>query len=257
MNDKTPPPDMKVPFGFQDVDREDKHHLVRDVFDRVASRYDIMNDFMSAGIHRLWKRSFVAEIPKRPNLSLLDVAGGTGDIAFRYLSSLSKISSETCVTLCDINQEMLNVGQKRALKRHLPLTPRWVCGDAMALPIPSRSIDVYTIAFGLRNVTDIYQALSEAYRVLKPGGLFLCLEFSQVTLPFLNQLYTKYSFDIIPLIGQLVAKDQPAYQYLVESIARFPNQDTLVQMVETAGFKHVTYRNLSGGTAAIHKGWRV
>jgi demethylmenaquinone methyltransferase/2-methoxy-6-polyprenyl-1,4-benzoquinol methylase len=257
MKDKINSPKTKVPFGFQDVDPEDKHHLVRDVFDRVASRYDVMNDFMSAGIHRLWKRSFVAEIPKRSRLHLLDVAGGTGDIAFRYLSSLSETNSETRVTLCDINQEMLKVGQKRTLNRQLPFLPEWVCGDALQLPIPSRSIDVYTIAFGLRNVTDIPQALSEAYRVLKPGGLFLCLEFSQITLPLLDQLYTKYAFQVIPLIGQLVAKDRAAYQYLVESIARFPNQETLVQMLENSGFKHITYKNLSGGTAAIHKGWRV
>ncbi|MBL0941801.1 MAG: bifunctional demethylmenaquinone methyltransferase/2-methoxy-6-polyprenyl-1,4-benzoquinol methylase UbiE [Alphaproteobacteria bacterium] len=248
---------MKVPFGFQDVDPEDKPHLVRNVFDQVASRYDIMNDFMSAGIHRLWKRSFVAEIPKRPNLHLLDVAGGTGDIAFRYLSSLSEINPETRVTLCDINQAMLSVGQRRALTRQLPLLPKWICADALQLPIPSRSIDVYTIAFGLRNVTDIHQALFEAYRVLKPGGLFLCLEFSQISYPLLEQLYTKYAFHIIPLMGQLVAKGRTAYQYLVESIARFPNQETLVQMLASAGFKHTTYRNLSGGTAAIHKGWRV
>lgn len=247
----------KVPFGFQDVNPEDKPRLVRNVFDRVASRYDIMNDFMSIGIHRLWKRALVSHIPKRPGIHLLDVAGGTGDVSFRYLSSLSEEDAQTRVTICDINQEMLGVGQKRALKPRLPFSPEWICGDASALPILSRSVDVYTIAFGLRNVTDIPRVLSEAHRVLKPGGLFLCLEFSRIVLPLLDKIYAKYAFHAVPLIGQLIAKDRLAYQYLVESIARFPPQDAIVQLLENARFKHVTYQNLSGGIAAIHKAWRV
>lgn len=247
-------PDIEtVPFGFKDVPTESKETLVKRVFSSVAEKYDLMNDLMSGGVHRLWKNFMVGQISPRENLRILDVAGGTGDISFR----MSKAFPDATLTLCDINPEMLEVGKKRAADRKLSHDIEWVCGDACNLPFGDRSKDVYTIAFGLRNVTDTQGALNDAFRVLAPGGQFLCLEFSKVSLPMLRESYEKYSFEVIPKIGQWVAGDQEAYQYLVESIARFPDQHALEGMMKTAGFDRVSHINLAGGIAALHMGWRI
>jgi len=239
-------------FGFRTVSEEEKASLVRAVFDDVASRYDLMNDVMSGGIHRLWKTSLIDWLRPRPAMTLLDVGGGTGDIAFRF-----RARGGGPVTVCDINREMLSVGRDRAIDRNQQDGIAWVCGDAECLPMPDRSVDAYTIAFCLRNVTHIDAALAEARRVLKPGGRFLCLEFSQVVLPAMRRLYDRYSFDILPHIGAMVAGNRDAYQYLVESIRKFPPQEALVGRMRQAGLEQVRYRNLSGGIAALHSGWRL
>jgi demethylmenaquinone methyltransferase/2-methoxy-6-polyprenyl-1,4-benzoquinol methylase len=239
-------------FGFKTVREDEKSTLVRDVFDSVAPKYDLMNDLMSAGIHRLWKSSFLDWLKPRPDQTLLDVGGGTGDIALGW-----KKRGGGAAMVCDINREMLSVGRDRAFNRNVVGGLAWVCGDAERLPVASQSVDRYTIAFCLRNVTHWEQAIAEAYRVLKPGGRFMCLEFSEVRLPGLKQAYEMYSFNIMPRIGQLVTGNRDAYQYLVESIRKFPPQDELKGMVEAAGFERAEYRNLSGGIAAIHSGWRL
>ncbi len=243
---------QRTHFGFKTVDTEQKQGMVRDVFDRVASRYDIMNDLMSAGLHRVWKEEFVRGLRLPPHAKLLDVAGGTGDIAFRSLRHYP----HTDVTLCDINAAMLNEGRKRAIDRNL-LTPRWVCGNAEALPFTDNSFDAYTIAFGIRNVTHIDKALAEARRVLKPGGRFHCLEFAPIDSIPLKALYDAYSFNLIPWIGEKVTGDGAPYQYLVESIRRFPKQADFAAMIERAGFSRVSYRSLNLGVVAIHQGWRL
>jgi len=248
-------------FGDREVPAEEKAGLVRGVFQSVAGRYDLMNDLMSGGVHRLWKATLLDWLNLRPGQRLVDVAGGTGDIAFGVLD---RLGPERCgpIVVCDLTPDMLRVGRDRALDRGL-LAPRlpgglhWVCGDAQALPLADRSMDAYTIAFGLRNVTRIEAALAEARRVLRPGGRFLCLEFSQVVLPLLSQLYDLYSFRVLPALGQLVAGDREAYRYLVESIRRFPPQDELAARMTEAGLGQVRYRNLSGGIAALHSGWRL
>jgi len=239
-------------FGFRTVAEEDKVALVRDVFDSVAGKYDLMNDLMSVGIHRLWKSTFLDMLRPRPDQVLLDVGGGTGDIAFGW-----KKRGGGKVTVCDINREMLSVGRDRAVDRNLSSGVTWVCGNAESLPIPDRSVDRYTIAFCLRNVTHWENAIAEAYRVLKPGGRFMCLEFSHVIVPGLKQAYDAYSFNVLPRVGELVTGNRDAYQYLVESIRKFPPQGELAAMIGDAGFERVTVRNLSAGIAAIHSGWRV
>ena len=243
-------------FGFRDVDAEEKPSLVRDVFERVADRYDLMNDLMSGGIHRLWKSAMIAWLAPPPEIRLLDVAGGTGDIAVRVIERLAPARPEA-VVVCDLTPDMLAVGRGRALDRGILGGIEWICGDAEALPLPDRSVTAYTIAFGLRNVTRIEVALAEARRVLKPGGRFLCLEFSRVVLPVVAELYDLYSFRVLPAMGGLVAGDRAAYQYLVESIRRFPPQDELAALIAAAGLGHVHYRNLSGGVAALHSAWRL
>lgn len=245
-------PKSNVPFGFEDIAPDDKTKKVQDLFNRVASKYDLMNDLMSGGLHRLWKHEMIQTLAPQPNWTILDVAGGTGDIAFKIL----KAQPSARVTVCDLTPGMLAVGQQRA-STPAPRTLQWVCGDAAHLPFPSNSVDAYTIAFGLRNVTEMQLALEETHRVLKPGGRFLCLEFSQVQYPVLNKIYEKYAFGIIPKIGQFIAEDEAAYQYLVESIVRFPPQAELKQMMMEAGFEQVRYSNLSGGIAALHGGWKV
>jgi demethylmenaquinone methyltransferase/2-methoxy-6-polyprenyl-1,4-benzoquinol methylase len=239
-------------FGYEQVDSTAKQGRVKGVFDSVASNYDIMNDLMSAGMHRLWKDKFVNKVNVGADATLLDVAGGTGDIAVR----LHKKTGAT-VNVCDINEQMLRAGQDRQFDKGDTTPLRWLCGNAESLPLPDNSVDVYTIAFGLRNVTDIPKALKEAYRVLKVGGQFLCLEFSKVNEPLLAKIYEKYSFSIIPKIGEMVAKDRASYQYLVESIRMFPKQRELVKLMETAGFGRATYENLSMGVVAIHHGWKI
>ncbi len=228
--------------------------MVRGVFDSVADRYDLMNDLMSAGVHRLWKSAMIDWLMPCKGQHLLDVAGGTGDIAFRFLD---RVKGEGLVTVLDINHAMLSVGQDRALDQGRLDGLEWVNGDAQSLPLPDKTVDAYTIAFGIRNVTDIPLALREAYRVLKPGGRFLCLEFSTVSAPLLKDVYDFYSFKLLPEIGGLVAKDKDSYKYLVESIRKFPDAETFADMLTAAGFHQVKYRKLSGGIAALHSGWRL
>jgi len=251
----------KTHFGFKSVDAGDKAGLVRAVFDGVADQYDLMNDLMSGGIHRLWKSDMIDWLNPRPGSHLLDVAGGTGDIALRFLDRLAKRSKEpglpAHVSVCDINEAMINVGRDRALDRGIINDIDWICGNAEALPVESASVDAYTIAFGIRNVTDIEAALAEARRVLKPGGRFLCLEFSHVVLPGLKAAYDAYSFQILPALGERVAGNREAYQYLAESIRKFPDQETFASMIGAAGLDQVKVRNLSGGIAAMHSAWRI
>ena len=249
--EKTP----QTSFGFLSVDAQERQRLVNDVFSRVAGRYDLMNDLMSGGMHRLWKADLINWLApsRRETLALLDVAGGTGDVARRFLNSASQQSS---ATICDINAEMLKAGRDK-LGGRFGDRLRFVQGNAETLPFPDRSFDVYTIAFGIRNVTHIEAALAEAFRVLKRGGRFLCLEFSDVRTPMLDKVYEAYSFKVIPRLGELVAGDGASYQYLVESIRRFPDQDAFAAMIVKAGFERVQYRNLSGGIAALHSGWRI
>ena len=241
-------------FGFRRVGTQEKPALVRGVFERVAGRYDLMNDLMSGGIHRLWKTAMIDWLAPRPGQLLLDVAGGTGDIAQRFLK---RAGAGAHVVVCDLTPAMLTVGRDRAIDRGVIAGIDWLAGDAQALPLGDRSVDAYTIAFGLRNVTDIDRALAEARRVLKPGGRFLCLEFSQVVLPLLKELYDLYSFRLLPWMGQIVAGDRDAYVYLVESIRRFPGQEALAGRMSAAGLGQARYRNLSGGIAALHSAWRL
>jgi len=269
-------------FGFNTVPEEEKESLVRGVFDSVASRYDLMNDLMSAGLHRLWKNDMVGWLAPRAGMKILDVAGGTGDIAFRMVKRAS------ChVTVCDINQPMLDEGRNRAIdcnifpplppgegrgKGSIPPLPKsphpnplpegegtieWICGNAESLPFPDMHFDAYTIAFGIRNVTHIDRTLAEAYRVLKPGGRFMCLEFSHLTHDWMQKCYDAYSFHAIPRVGAWVTGNSEPYQYLVESIRQFPRQDDFAEMIKTAGFGNVQYRNLTQGVVAIHSGRRL
>jgi demethylmenaquinone methyltransferase/2-methoxy-6-polyprenyl-1,4-benzoquinol methylase len=239
-------------FGFRTVREAEKRSLVGAVFDSVAHRYDLMNDLMSGGVHRLWKSAMLDWLNPRNGMVLLDVAGGTGDIAFRFLERGGGFAA-----VVDINRQMLSVGRDRGIDRGLLAGIAWICGDAERLPIADSSVDAYTIAFGIRNVTRISVALAEARRVLKPGGRFLCLEFSQVSLPILDRLYQTYSFRLLPALGYVVARDADAYRYLAESIRRFPAQATFAEMIRAAGLDLVTWRNLSGGIAALHSAWRT
>ena len=245
--------DSTTHFGFRTVAEEEKAGLVHGVFTRVASRYDVMNDLMSGGVHRLWKNAMMDWLAPRPGQRLLDVAGGTGDISFRFLSR----ARDAEAVVLDMTESMLVEGRKRAEAASLSDRLDWVTGDAMALPLKDAAFDVYTISFGIRNVTRIQDALSEAYRVLKPGGRLMVLEFSQIPNEGLQWLYDRYSFNVIPVMGQIVANDRDSYQYLVESIRKFPDQETFAGMIRDAGFEHVKYRNLSMGIAALHSGWKL
>jgi demethylmenaquinone methyltransferase/2-methoxy-6-polyprenyl-1,4-benzoquinol methylase len=238
---------------------DDRASLVRGIFDNVAPRYDLMNDLMSGGIHRWWKAEMVAWLKPRAGQRLIDVAGGTGDIAVRALPRLmpGDAPAKGGVLVCDVNERMLAVGRARAIDRGILAGIEWVCADAEKLPARDRSADLYTVAFGLRNVTHIEAALAEARRVLKPGGRFLCLEFTPEVAPLLQPFYDLYSFRIVPLLGQVVAGDREAYRYLVESIRGFPRQGELSRMIAEAGLDQVRFRNLTGGIAALHSAWRL
>jgi demethylmenaquinone methyltransferase/2-methoxy-6-polyprenyl-1,4-benzoquinol methylase len=250
-----------VDFGSRRVPENQKAALVRALFDCVASRYDLMNDLMSGGIHRLWKAEMVAWLKPHPGQVLLDVGGGTGDIALRALARLSGGQSDATssggVVVCDTSEQMLEVGRARALDQGILAGIEWVCADAERLPVADRSIDLYTIAFGLRNVTRIDEALAEARRALKPGGRFLCLEFTPEIIPFLQPLYDLYSFRIVPMLGRMVTGNREAYAYLVDSIRRFPRQGELCQMITRARLDRARFRNLTGGVAALHSAWRL
>jgi demethylmenaquinone methyltransferase/2-methoxy-6-polyprenyl-1,4-benzoquinol methylase len=251
----------EVHFGFRRVAADEKPKLVGAVFNSVAERYDLMNDLMSGGIHRLWKAELVERLRPRAGEVLLDVAGGTGDIALRLLDDLAERRGAgpgaAHLLVCDRSQAMLARGRDRALDQGVLRGIEFLAGDAEALPIASSTIDAVTISFGLRNVTRIEAALGEMRRVLKPGGRFFCLEFSRVVLPGLAPLYELYSFQVLPRLGQVVTGDRAAYEYLVESIRRFPAQEELAALMRGAGFEQVRYRNLSGGIAALHSGWRL
>jgi demethylmenaquinone methyltransferase/2-methoxy-6-polyprenyl-1,4-benzoquinol methylase len=243
-------------FGYARVPLSDKQSHVDAVFRKVASRYDLMNDLMSGGLHRVWKDIFAAKVQpsKTRAFKHLDVAGGTGDIAFRVARAGTGLTE---ISVLDINPEMLKIGEERAKHRHSAAKFKFIEANAEELPFPDASFDAYTIAFGIRNVPRINLALSEAYRVLKRGGHFLCLEFSNVTIPGLDRLYEAYSFRAIPLIGEIITKDRDAYRYLVESIRRFPDAESFKEMIEAAQFSQCTFTRLSGGIVAIHSGWKL
>jgi demethylmenaquinone methyltransferase / 2-methoxy-6-polyprenyl-1,4-benzoquinol methylase len=250
-------PDQTTHFGFKDVPLGDKQTLVNDVFHSVAERYDLMNDLMSAGLHRAWKEVMITALnPPRNDapFALLDVAGGTGDIAFRAAKAAG---GGFRATVCDINSDMLAVGRARAAARQLDDRVSFVEGNAEALAFPASSFDAYTIAFGIRNVPRVDLALSEAFRVLKPGSRFLCLEFSTVDVPGLDRLYDFFSFNVIPPLGRAVTGDAESYRYLVESIRKFPRPAAFAEMISGAGFSRVKWQSLSGGIVALHSGWRL
>ncbi|MEZ5898939.1 MAG: bifunctional demethylmenaquinone methyltransferase/2-methoxy-6-polyprenyl-1,4-benzoquinol methylase UbiE [Hyphomicrobiaceae bacterium] len=256
-SDTTSSADATVSFGFRNVPESDRQGLVNSVFASVAERYDLMNDLMSGGLHRLWKSDFVSWLNPPTGIApfrLLDVAGGTGDIAMRY----ARASGENATAvICDISPEMLEVGRRRIADAHLDHRIQCVEGNAEQLPFESGTFDAYTIAFGIRNVTHIDKALAEAYRVLRPGGRFLCLEFSECNVPVLDTLYDFHSFEVIPRLGKLTAGAAEPYKYLVESIRKFPKQEAFADMIRAAGFANVSYRNLTGGIAAMHSGWKI
>ncbi len=241
-------------FGFETVPESEKAGRVHHVFTSVASKYDVMNDAMSLGIHRLWKDAMLDWLAPRPNMRLLDVAGGTGDIAFRFLE---RTGGEGHATVLDMTESMLIEGRERSEASDQADRIDWIVGDAMNLPFPGNSFDAYTISFGIRNVTRVADAVQEAFRVLKPGGRFLVLEFSRIPTPGLQRLYDLYSFNVIPRMGQAIAGDRESYQYLVESIRQFPTQEAFAETIRASGFEQVSYRNLSLGIAALHSGWKI
>ena len=245
--------DKTTHFGFETVPEHEKAGRVQGVFNSVASKYDIMNDVMSMGIHRVWKEAMMDWLAPRPGQKLLDVAGGTGDVSFKFL----KRAGHGHATVLGLTEPMLVEGRQRAEADRLTGSLDWVVGDAMALPFPDNTFDVYTISFGIRNVTRPQEALNEAYRVLRPGGRLMVLEFSQLPNPAMQKAYDLYSFNVIPRMGQAIAGDRDSYQYLVESIRNFPDQETFLSMVRAAGFGQAKYRNLSMGIAAQHSGWKL
>ena len=254
----------KVSFGFEDVTPDEKVSRVKGVFRSVADRYDLMNDLMSAGVHRIWKANTINRLNPQPGETFLDVAGGTGDLSFAFLKSADEKGNRTnafhkpaTATVCDINDAMLAAGRSRTLTEKFRDRTSWVCGDAMALPFEDNSFDALAISFGIRNVADIDKAFREFRRVLKPGGRFACLEFSHMTSGILQNAYDTYSFNVIPRLGDWVTGDAPSYQYLVESIRRFPKQDEVTRRITEAGFSQVSCTNYTGGVAALHFGWAV
>ncbi len=245
--------DKTTHFGAQTVLESEKAGKVKSLFGDVASKYDIMNDVMSVGIHRIWKEAMMDWLAPRPGQKLLDVAGGTGDVSFKFL----KRAGHGHATVLDLTENMLVEGRQRAEADSLADSLDWVVGDAMALPFPDNTFDVYTISFGIRNVTRPQEALNEAYRVLRPGGRLMVLEFSQLPNPMMQKAYDLYSFNVIPRMGQMIANDRDSYQYLVESIRNFPDQETFLGMVRDAGFDQAKYRNMTMGVAALHSGWKL
>ena len=245
--------DQTTHFGFQTVPEAEKANKVQNVFTSVAGKYDIMNDIMSAGIHRIWKESMMNWLLPKPGQKLLDVAGGTGDISLKFLER----AGSGHATVLDLTEKMLAVGKARAKDSGAPKCLDWVVGDAMALPFQDNLFDVYTISFGIRNVTHPYRALTEAYRVLRPGGRLMVLEFSQIPVPLVQKAYDLYSFKVIPELGKLITGDRESYQYMVESIRNFPDQENFLKLLKKANFEHISYRNLSLGIAAIHSGWKI
>jgi demethylmenaquinone methyltransferase/2-methoxy-6-polyprenyl-1,4-benzoquinol methylase len=254
---------MSATFGYRDVEPAEKPGLVRGVFERVAGRYDLMNDLMSLGAHRLWKDAAAARLNPQPGETIVDCAGGTGDLARRFArlaeAARRRRGGESArIVVVDYNEEMVRAGLRRGGEAQIADTQViWAVGDAQALPLADASADAYSISFGLRNVTDIPAALAEARRVLKPGGRFLCLEFSKLTPAALRPLYDAYSFQLIPRIGGRIAGDADAYRYLVESIRRFPDQKTLATLMTGAGFGRVSFTNFTGGVVALHQGWAI
>ena len=245
--------DQTTHFGFKTIPEAEKASRVRGVFSSVATKYDIMNDVMSGGVHRVWKDAMMDWLSPRDGQRLLDVAGGTGDIAFRFLKRAPTASA----VVLDLTEDMMIEGRNRAEAEDRAHQLDWMVGDAMALPFEANSFDVYTISFGIRNVTRINDALSEAYRVLRPGGRLMVLEFSHLPNPAMQWAYDRYSFNLIPKMGQVIAGDSESYQYLVESIRKFPNQERFATMIRDAGFSQVKYRNLTFGVAALHSGWKL
>ncbi len=240
-------------FGFSRVKSKDKSNLVKKIFENVSGRYDLMNDFMSLGIHRVWKKSMLDWLAPRRGQSLIDVAGGTGDIAFNFIK---RAKTGANATILDLTESMMIEGKKKTIDLPEESQINWVCGDAMRMPFSDRTFDVYTISFGIRNVTNISKTLSEAYRVLKPGGRLMILEFSSVNNDLISWIYDKYSFNIIPKLGEFVSNDRKSYQYLVESIRKFPNQEKFSEMIINEGFRKVKYRDLTFGIAALHSAWK-
>lgn len=245
--------DQTTHFGFETVNAAEKAGKVQGVFNSVAAKYDVMNDVMSIGIHRIWKEAMMDWLAPRCGQTLIDVAGGTGDVSFKFLNR----AGSGHATVLDLTENMLIEGRKRAEASEMEQSLDWLVGDAMALPFVDNSFDVYTISFGIRNVTRPEDALSEAFRVLRPGGRLMVLEFSQIPVPLVQKAYDLYSFNIIPAMGKMIANDRDSYQYLVESIRKFPNQETFLNMIRGAGFENVSYRNLSLGIAALHSGWKI
>ena len=244
-------------FGFQKVNPSEKEGLVRNVFNSVNNNYDIMNDLMSFGTHRIWKNIMVEWLAPRPSWKIIDVAGGTGDIALKILHHMKNYSNlDGIINVCDINESMINNGRNKAINQGVLNEIKWTVGNAENLPFSDMEFDAYTIAFGLRNVTNLQLALQEASRVLKPGGRFMCLEFSKLTSPILNKFYDFYSFSVLPNLGKIITGDKNAYKYLVESIRLFPDQNEVCNLMEQNGFKNIKYRNLSNGIVAIHSGWK-
>ena len=240
-------------FGFQTVPEAEKAAKVQKVFTSVASKYDVMNDVMSFGIHRTWKESMMDWLAPKPGQKLIDVAGGTGDISFRFLSR----AGAGHATVLDLTEDMLATGKKRAESTTTKGSIDWVVGDALALPFTDNFFDVYTISFGIRNVTHPYEALTEAYRVLRPGGRLMVLEFNKIPIPLAQKAYDLYSFNIIPKMGEIITGDRESYQYLIESIRKFPDQETFLDLLKKAKFENTSYRNLTLGIAAIHSGWKL
>ena len=245
--------DQTTHFGFETVHATKKAGKVQGVFKSVAAKYDVMNDVMSIGIHRIWKEAMMDWLAPRCGQTLIDVAGGTGDVSFKFLNR----AGSGHATVLDLTENMLIEGRKRAEASEMEQSLDWLVGDAMALPFSDNSFDVYTISFGIRNVTRPEGALSEAFRVLRPGGRLMVLEFSQIPVPLVQKAYDLYSFNIIPAMGKMIANDRDSYQYLVESIRKFPDQETFLNMIRGAGFENVSYRNLSLGIAALHSGWKI
>ena len=245
--------DKETHFGFETINENEKAGRVQGVFNSVASKYDVMNDVMSLGVHRIWKDMMMDWLAPQAGQKLLDVAGGTGDIAFRFLER----SGFGHATVLALTSSMLAEGRSRAEAKQMINEIDWVVGDAMNLPFEDNVFDVYTISFGIRNVTRPQEALKEAYRVLKPGGRIMVLEFSQIPVPLGQWFYDRYSFNLIPKMGELIANDRSSYQYLVESIRKFPDQETFLGMVEATGFENAKYRNLSLGIACLHSGWKI